>query len=74
MTEREFELSRRDLLRFAAQGAALLGTGSLLAACSPGTRAGAPRPLRHDDTETPPRWDAAGRFERRQWSRHARPA
>ena len=29
MTEREFELSRRDLLRYAAQGAALVGTGSL---------------------------------------------
>ena len=31
MTEREFELSRRDLLRYAAQGAALVGTGGLLA-------------------------------------------
>jgi len=31
MTEREFELSRRDLLRYAAQGAALLGTGGLVA-------------------------------------------
>ena len=31
MTEREFELSRRDLLRYAAQGAALLGTGGMLA-------------------------------------------
>jgi len=28
MTEREFELSRRDLLRYAAQGAALVGTGA----------------------------------------------
>jgi len=37
MTEREFELSRRDLLRYAAQGAALLGTGGLLAACSSST-------------------------------------
>ena len=37
MTEREFELSRRDLLRYAAQGAALLGTGGLLAACSAST-------------------------------------
>ena len=34
MTERDFELSRRDLLRYAAQGAALLGTGGLLGACS----------------------------------------
>jgi peptide/nickel transport system substrate-binding protein len=39
MTEREFELSRRDLLRYAAQGAALLGTGGLLAACSSSTSA-----------------------------------
>ncbi len=37
MTEREFELSRRDLLRYAAQGAALLGTGGLLSACRPST-------------------------------------
>jgi len=34
MTEREFELSRRDLLGYATRGAALLGTGGLLAACS----------------------------------------
>ncbi len=38
MTEHEFELSRRDLLRHAAQGAALLGTGSLLGACSSSTK------------------------------------
>jgi len=31
MTEREFELSRRDLLRYAAQGAAFLGAGGLVA-------------------------------------------
>ncbi len=31
MTEGELELSRRDLLRYAAQGAALVGTGGLLA-------------------------------------------
>ncbi|MGP8179276.1 MAG: peptide ABC transporter substrate-binding protein, partial [Acidimicrobiales bacterium] len=37
MTAREFELSRRDLLRYAAQGAALLGTGGLLAACRSST-------------------------------------
>ncbi len=32
MTEREFELSRRDLLRYGAQGAALVGAGGLVAA------------------------------------------
>ena len=37
MTEREFELSRRDLLRYAARGAALLGTGGLVAACRSST-------------------------------------
>src|SRR5208283_5073725 len=37
MSERAIEMSRRDLLRFAAQGAAFFGTGGLLAACSPGT-------------------------------------
>jgi len=37
MTARASELSRRDLLRLAARGATLLGTGGLLAACSPGT-------------------------------------
>ena len=37
MTEREFELSRRDLLRYAAQGAAFLGTGGLLATGSRST-------------------------------------
>jgi hypothetical protein len=31
MAERDFELNRRDLLRYAAQGAALVGTGGLLA-------------------------------------------
>ncbi len=38
MTEREAELSRRDLLRHAAQGAVLLGTGGLLGACSSSTK------------------------------------
>ena len=37
MTERGYELSRRDLFRRAAQGAVFLGTGGLLAACSSGT-------------------------------------
>ena len=37
MTAREFELSRRDLLRYAARGAALLGTGGPVAACRSST-------------------------------------
>ena len=37
MTASELELSRRDLLRCAAKGAALIGTGALLTACSPST-------------------------------------
>jgi len=36
MTARESELSRRDLLRYVAQGAALLGAGGLVPACSSG--------------------------------------
>ena len=42
MTEREFELSRRDLLRHAAQGAALLGAGGLLGVCSSSTKGPGP--------------------------------
>ena len=45
MTEHEAELSRRDLLRHAAQGAVLLGTGGLLGACSSSTK----DPRRHDN-------------------------
>jgi len=37
MSERAFELSRRDLLGYVAKGAALLGTGGLFAACSSGS-------------------------------------
>ena len=37
MTKSEFELSRRDLLRYVAKGAARIGTGALLAACSSST-------------------------------------
>ena len=37
MTKSELELSRRDLLRYVAKGAACIGTGALLTACSPST-------------------------------------
>ena len=36
MTEREFQMSRRDLLRYAAQGAVVLGTGGLLSTAASG--------------------------------------
>ena len=36
MTEREVQMSRRDLLRYAAQGAVVLGAGSVLSAAASG--------------------------------------